>query len=169
MLGDVKSWIIISDTHGLPFPPTSPIFDLKADIPIHCGDLTQHSKISEFRTTLSILPGFKKIPVKLILAENHDFPLDPTALQSKLYESYRLNPNLLDEQDLVEREHGKEREALYLLQSAAEDGILFLQERNHNSTLNNGAELKVYASTHISSAIAKGEVNHFCNLIMGSF
>ncbi|KAL7626499.1 hypothetical protein AAE478_003271 [Parahypoxylon ruwenzoriense] len=56
-------FLIISDTHG-------GVFDVKevqqADVVIHCGDLTEESKIDEFRTTINLL---RRLPAPLKLPD----------------------------------------------------------------------------------------------------
>lgn len=48
------SLLLISNTHGMSFNPTEwPL--QSADVVIHCGDLTDDSKIDEFRTTIQLL------------------------------------------------------------------------------------------------------------------
>lgn len=67
------TFLIISDSHGqqlLSKPPTEHI-----DVAIHCGDLTQESKLDEFRATLQYLKDLNA-DLKLVIAGNHDFTLD---------------------------------------------------------------------------------------------
>ena len=72
--------LIISDTHCAPLthddgsvemsksPFTAPL--PKADLLIHCGDLTQTGLMSEYLETLDMLQAIDA-PVKLVIAGNH--------------------------------------------------------------------------------------------------
>jgi len=65
-------FLVISDTHageGLTVP------NVPVDVAIHCGDLTDGSKLDEFRITLDLLRTINA-PLKLFIAGNHDFTID---------------------------------------------------------------------------------------------
>lgn len=139
---DIKTrFLIVSDTHGTEFNP-----DIKprqyADVAIHCGDLTQHSKITEYQATIQLLKELNA-PLKLVIAGNHDFTLDIPAFKKLINEA----PDPL-EPDLVRKEFGDYGEARQLLEQAKDSGIIFLEEGAHHFTLNNGASLTVYASPY---------------------
>lgn len=142
--GFIKTtFLIISDTHGLSFP--SPLLPPKhVDVVIHCGDLTQHSKLDEFQTTAQLLNDIDA-DLKLMIAGNHDFSLDSKALQAKLAEARRLSEI---DADLVTREYGEDGAALRLLRDGQSDNIIFLDEGNHSFRLKNSAFLKVYSSPY---------------------
>jgi hypothetical protein len=130
--------LILSDTHGddLMIP------DLPVDVAIHCGDLTEESKIGEFRDSLELLKRITA-PLKLVIAGNHDFTLDTTTFQNKIdYARYSFSI----EPDLLKREYGDMDEARQLFSAAEADGILFLDEGIHQFRLQNGAKMTVYAS-----------------------
>lgn len=76
--------LIISDTHGLTFPPHIQLPPV--DVAIHCGDLTEHSKLAEFETAIKLL---EDIPakLKLVIAGNHDFSLDDGVMEQKIAEA----------------------------------------------------------------------------------
>ena len=59
----------MSDTHGFEFDVNGAQL---ADFVIHCGDLTEQSKIKEVRSSLQFLRKLNA-PVKLLIAGNHDF------------------------------------------------------------------------------------------------
>lgn len=120
------------------------------DVLIHCGDLTQHSKMDEFRQTLDMLKAFKA-PLTLVIAGNHDFSLDPVVFKAKVEEANRVNGAPL-EADLLEREYGGYGLARKLFTDAKKDGILLLDEGTHELTLANGTRLKVYASPYTPSS-----------------
>lgn len=67
-------FLILSDTHGMDFSPSSQPVQ-HADVAIHCGDLTNGSSLSEFRTSINLLKNLNA-PIKLVIAGNHDFTLD---------------------------------------------------------------------------------------------
>jgi predicted MPP superfamily phosphohydrolase len=71
--------LVISDTHGMDLN----LADIRADVAIHCGDLTNRSKLNEFRTTINILKGIDA-PLKLAIAGNHDFTLDDVTFERKI-------------------------------------------------------------------------------------
>lgn len=135
--------LILSDTHGEELPadllPETPV-----DVSIHCGDLTDESKLSEFEATLRLLQKINA-PLKLVIAGNHDFTLDTPAFKQILAEA---QPEL--DRALVIKEFGDFDEARHLLK-AESSGITFLDEGTHHFTLQNGAALKVFASPYTPS------------------
>ncbi|KAK4458202.1 Metallo-dependent phosphatase-like protein [Cladorrhinum samala] len=154
-------FLIISDTHaatGLTVP------NLPVDVAIHCGDLTDESKISEFRTTLSLLRSINA-PLKLVIAGNHDFALDTPMFVKKTTQAQTV---LSIEPELIKETYGDLGEARKLFEDAKADGIIFLDEGVHHFNLDNGASLTVYASPYTSSLEAdwgfqyrKGEHHDF--------
>ncbi|PSR97196.1 Metallo-dependent phosphatase-like protein, partial [Coniella lustricola] len=139
--------LIISDTHGL---RDAKLPQLSADVAIHCGDLTEESKLEEFRTTLQLLQAIDA-PLKLVIAGNHDFTLDESVYRQKAKELLALSgPNNHDEDsELIKKVYGDYGEARSLLTAPAairQHGIHFLDEGTHHFTLANGGQLCVYAS-----------------------
>jgi Icc-related predicted phosphoesterase len=132
--------LIISDTHGLPFPVG---VSVQVDVAIHCGDLTEHSKLDEFRAGISQMEAINA-PLKLIIAGNHDFALEASRLQA------------LDDA-LVEKEYGDYGAAREIMNEAKDKGIFFLDEGSHSFRLQNGALLEVYASPYTPSTISSDE------------
>lgn len=140
-------FLIISDTHGIKFqanrlPPS-------VDVAIHCGDLTQHSKLDEFRDTIQTLKDIDAT-LKLVIAGNHDFSLDIPVFRQKIAEANKLAEEPLGD-DLVKREFGDFGAARRLLKEAKDDGIILVDEGAHQFTLRNGAVLKIYASPYTPS------------------
>ncbi|KAJ4267588.1 hypothetical protein NW762_003697 [Fusarium torreyae] len=137
-------FLVISDTHGQQFPddkkPLEPI-----DVVIHCGDLTQESKLHEFEASIRLLEELKA-PLKLVIAGNHDFTLDTPMFRKKIAE---VKPPL--DPELVEREYGAFGQSEHLLHDAASAGIVFLSQGIHHFDLANGAHLTVYASPYTPS------------------
>ncbi|KAI1387949.1 ser/Thr protein phosphatase family protein [Hypoxylon trugodes] len=133
-------FFIISDTHAGDF-------NIKpghgADVVIHCGDLTEESKIHEYHHTLQLLKDLDA-PLKLVIAGNHDFTLDTPAFRRKVDEATEpLDP------ELVRKEYGDYGEARQLFDSAS--GITFLDEGTHQFNLHNGATMTIYASPYTPS------------------
>ncbi|KAK0937501.1 hypothetical protein LTR29_010939 [Friedmanniomyces endolithicus] len=134
-------FLVLSDTHGeLVQLPTEAV-----DVAIHCGDLTEESKLHEFRTSIALLTQINA-PLKLVIAGNHDFALDLPMFKKKLAD---IPPPVDDA--VVKREYGDFGEARSLLAKARDAGIVFLDEGTHSFTLANGAKLTVYASPNTPS------------------
>lgn len=140
MASHIKTrFLIVSDTHGEEFSPeTQPTG--RVDVAIHCGDLSEESKLDEFRATIRLLRSLDA-GLKLVIAGNHDFTLDVPTFKNKVNES-----GLDSDMDLVKRVYGDFGEARHLFEEAKEDGIVFIDEGNHHFSLANGASLTVYAS-----------------------
>lgn len=142
--GVIKTtFLILSDTHGMALDEHLP--SPRADVAIHCGDLTEESKLAEMRTTLELLKGIYA-PLKLVVAGNHDFTLDIPSFKQKVEDA---RPPL--EPALVAKEYGDYGEAEQLFLEAQEHGIRLLREGTHRFVLSNGAELTVYASPYTPS------------------
>ncbi|KAK0701489.1 metallophosphoesterase domain-containing protein [Apiosordaria backusii] len=138
--GIKTSFLILSDTHaekGLPIP------SVPVDVAIHCGDLTEESKLHEFHTTLELLRRINA-PLKLVIPGNHDFTLDKSAFQKKIDEFHRLYPDSSSDASLIKAEYGDFGEARRLFDKS--EDIVFLEEGTHTFHLQNGAKLTVYAS-----------------------
>ncbi|KAK3389843.1 Metallo-dependent phosphatase-like protein [Podospora didyma] len=115
--------LMLSDTHaleGLSVP------DVSVDVAIHCGDLTDESKMHEFHTTLALLRRINA-PLKLVIAGNHEFTLDTPIFQKKAAQSQAVSRQLFTA-------------------ASDDDGIVFLDEGIYHLSLQNGARLTVYAS-----------------------
>ena len=145
--------LIISDTHGSDFGSADRPLQRAPDA-IHSGDLTDGSKLEEFRTTIQVLKGLKA-PLKLAIAGNHDFTMDIPAFERKVAE---VTPPL--DLELVARDYGIPGEAKQLFEDAKEAGIIFLDEGTHHFALENGALLTVYASPYTPALGAWGFQYH---------
>ncbi|KAH6686694.1 Metallo-dependent phosphatase-like protein [Plectosphaerella plurivora] len=139
--------LIISDTHGkdFKFPQAT---KLSADIAIHCGDLTDESKIVEYNTAIRLLLQIDA-PLKLVVAGNHDFTLDTPAYERIAAESQVASD--ITKEDL-DRVYGAPGHARALLSNAP--GITVLDEGTHHFDLVNGARLTVFASPFTPSKSA---------------
>lgn len=140
-------FLVLSDTHGLDHFPNS-ISAQRADVAIHCGDLTTESKIDEYQASLRLLRAIDA-PLKLVIAGNHDFTLDTPAFQKKLAEA---RPPL--DPQLVAKTYGDYGDARKLFSEQNDRhgaDITFLDEGAHYFKLQNGALLSVYASPYTPS------------------
>jgi len=136
-------FLIVSDTHGKEFINEGGLPD--CDVAIHCGDLTDGSKLEEFRTTLEQMKLIKA-PLKLVIAGNHDFTMDTPAFERKVADAAQpLVP------ELVAQEYGVPGRARELFEEAKDAGIVFLDEGTYHFNLANGAQLNVYASPYTPS------------------
>jgi hypothetical protein len=131
--------LVLSDTHGeaLQRPVTT-----SADVAIHCGDITEESKLDEFRAAISMLKAINA-PVKLVIAGNHDFTLD-----DKAFTNTRQEISSTIDGPALKRAYGNlgEARALFDTEEVRAAGIMFLDEGIHRITLANGALMTVYAS-----------------------
>ena len=140
-------FLVISDTHGRNSIPSS---NEPADVAIHCGDLTMGSTLQEFKAAINLLKQINA-PLKLVIAGNHDFTLDPSSFLNKIREAQRLQD--IDPL-LIEKEYGYGRQARELFDHVdmkEKSGIKLLDEGTHYFTLHNGASLTVYASPYTPS------------------
>ncbi|KAJ5709477.1 hypothetical protein N7493_010811 [Penicillium malachiteum] len=135
-------FLIISDTHDLD-GLAKKISDQSFDVSIHCGDLTTESKLDEYRSTIRLLYSINA-PLKLTIAENHDFTMNIPIFKKKLAE---VRPAL--DPALVEKFYGYAGEARKLFDK--ERGVTFLDEGTHEFRLENGALVNVYASPYTPS------------------
>jgi predicted phosphodiesterase len=137
--------LILSDTHGHRLSRKPQVTGI--DVVIHCGDLTEHSKLSEFRETIALLNEIEA-PLKLIIPGNHDFSLDDVAFTRKMAEARRLAADESEMEWLLQREYGSIGDARTLL---GDTDVVLLDEGRHSFTLHHGAWLQVYASPYTPS------------------
>lgn len=118
--GAVRTWmLILSDTHGMKFSKDWPQLQGEFYLAIHCGDLTEESRLSEFSDTLDLLRDINA-PPKLVIAGNHDLTLDPPAFKTV------PEPGLDLDDPAVLKEYGAIGEARQLL--ASDPDIRLLDE-----------------------------------------
>ncbi|TIC92737.1 Metallophosphoesterase domain-containing protein 1 [Colletotrichum higginsianum] len=145
-------FLVISDTHGARCLPGNNRLIDPVDVAIHCGDLTEESKLAEFRATLELMKTIQA-SLKLVIAGNHDWTLDTPMFKKKIAE---IAPPV--DMELVRREYGDFGEAQRILQASAknedddESGIVFMDEGTRTFTLSNGASLTLFASPCTPSA-----------------
>ncbi|GKT42110.1 metallophosphoesterase domain-containing protein 1 [Colletotrichum spaethianum] len=134
---------IISDTHGLRLG-----YKHEADVAIHCGDLTNESKLKEYRNLIKDLSCIKA-PLKLVVPGNHDFTLDTPQFQRKIDEARRAKPDL---DKNYTAKYGNPGDSRRLFAEVRDTGIVLLEEGTHTFDLANGTRLKVYASPRTPAA-----------------
>jgi hypothetical protein len=158
-------FLILSDTHNasplqnasdpsVPFRPPLP----KADVLLHCGDLTMVGRMSEYEQTFNMLKNIDA-PLKLVIAGNHDISLDEEYYQRKGQYMQRLK-----EPDGNLPRRARE---LWTGERARAAGIVYLDEGTYSFVLGNGAKLRVRPTlthnvgskqTSIFNACGKGMV-----------
>jgi Calcineurin-like phosphoesterase len=141
-------FLIISDTHNFEFDECYESCYLRqpvprADVVLHCGDLTQVGGLSMYKKALKML-GSIDAELKLVIAGNHDLSLDGDYWQTHLYKGDE-GDDPEDDDDPMEHSH-----ALNIMRGplAAEAGVTYLEEGVHNFALRNGARFSVYASPY---------------------
>lgn len=137
-------FLIISDTHsavpgqvtgktnvvaGAPLP--------KADVLLHCGDLTMIGHLSEYDKTLDMLESIDA-DLKLVIAGNHDISLD------KVY--YRRKGRFMHGSSGYSEDVPTKAREMWLGERAKSAGVTYLEEGTHSFTLKNGAKLRVGGS-----------------------
>ena len=132
-------FLLLSDTHGMEFRSEDRPFQ-HADVAIHCGDLTEESKLEEYEASIRLLKDIHA-PLNLVIAGNHDFTMDIPAFKKKVADA---RPSL--DPDLVRKVYGDYGDVRKMFEDAGAAGVIFLGEGNHRFILENGAILNVYAS-----------------------
>ncbi|KAK4631833.1 putative rhamnogalacturonate lyase C [Fulvia fulva] len=153
-------FLVLSDTHGADAErlkiPTLP----EVDVAIHCGDLTHDSGLEEYHTAIRLLHSIRA-SLKLVIAGNHDWTLDPVAYQRGYQKACQKRCNQAISPDnaaaTFTQDHGEpgDAKALFDTQEAKAAGIVFLDEGTHTFSLQNGAALSVYASPFTTSTDPK--------------
>lgn len=134
-------FLVISDTHSAspgqnvhkentPFRPPLP----KADVLLHCGDLTMVGLVHEYEKTLEML-GTIDADLKLVIAGNHDISLDE--------EYYERRGSYMHRSNEFDQELPKRAKEMWTGERAQRAGVTYLEEGTHIFTLNNGAKLRV--------------------------
>jgi hypothetical protein len=137
-------FLIISDTHSsdpkqndqndAPFRPPLP----KADVLLHCGDLTMVGLLDEYERTLDMLERIDA-DLKLVIAGNHDISLD---------ETYYKRKGAYMQGKRYDAEMPRHAQEMWTGPRAQKAGVIYLDEGTHSFTLKNGARLGVYASPY---------------------
>jgi len=125
----------MSDTHDQDLFPASDTTHAfreplpKADVLLHCGDLTMVGGLDEYRRTLRMLSKVDA-ELKLVIAGNHDLSLD-----KDYWENSR---NRHDDPD----DHDKAVE-IWKGDAAKKAGVTYLEEGTHTFTLKSGVSFTV--------------------------
>ncbi|KAF1951054.1 ser/Thr protein phosphatase family protein-like protein [Byssothecium circinans] len=140
--------LIISDTHS-----ASPLQNSqnehtafrtplpKADVLLHCGDLTNVGLMHEYEKTLEMLKSIDA-PLKLVIAGNHDISLDEAF--------YARKGHYMPDSATIQEDPDMPRRAreLWTGTKAMEAGVTYLDEGTYTFKLINGAKLRVFASPY---------------------
>jgi predicted phosphodiesterase len=124
--------VAVSDTHSLQ-AELEPLDPCKADIFIHCGDITNRGTLKELDKALDWIASlpFKH---KIVVAGNHDVGLDKDKLLKPKY-SRPPYPSM------TQRE--------YLIAQMESKGIIYLHPENPRTEIEvNGAKLRIYGLPH---------------------
>lgn len=109
----------------------------KADVAIHCGDLTRIGGLADFKTTFTMMREINA-PLKLMIPGNHDLCLDPDYwIQWLRWETEGPQKNIKKQRTAQVRQ---------LAEASQADGVFLLDEGSYDFVLDNGARLKVFAS-----------------------
>lgn len=136
-------FLVISDTHGFDFGDTAPgsqplqLPTPRADVLLHCGDLTQVGGVSSFKKALKML-GSIDAELKLVIPGNHNLELDKVFWEAQC--DYDGTPEDLGD-------HGLAIEAM-TGPLATEMGVSFLSEGTHAFILKSGAKFTIYVSPY---------------------
>lgn len=82
---------------------------------IHCGDLTNDSKLRDYKATIRLLEQINA-PIKVAIAGNHDFTLDNRVYEQKIEESCKASQEDISAD--IKAEYGEYGEAKQLLLDA---------------------------------------------------
>ncbi|KAF2130813.1 Metallo-dependent phosphatase [Dothidotthia symphoricarpi CBS 119687] len=139
-------FLVISDTHSstlaqnasdndTSFRPPLP----RADVLLHCGDLTMIGHLHEYEKTLDMLQSIDA-DLKLVIAGNHDISLDEEYYTRKGKYMHRKNGH--------DEEMPQKAREMWKGERAKRAGVTYLEEGTHTFDLKNGSKLRVYASPY---------------------
>ncbi|KAF2026145.1 hypothetical protein EK21DRAFT_92686 [Setomelanomma holmii] len=129
--------LILSDIHGVwPYSPANPA--PKADITIHCDDLTHIGGLASFKRAIEDIKTVDA-PLKLVIAGNHDLEVDEQWVRNHMEDN---------EEEAHEEDVNESKKCIDFLKAQKERGIHYLEEGVHNFELKGGKTLKVYASPY---------------------
>ncbi|OCK79642.1 ser/Thr protein phosphatase family protein [Lepidopterella palustris CBS 459.81] len=124
-----------ASSHPVPFREPLP----KADVLLHCGDLTMIGLMDEYQKTLDMLMDCDA-DLKLVIAGNHDISLDE--------KYYRRRGKLMHAQWGHDENLPALAKEMWTGERARIAGVIYLEEGTHTFTLKSGAKLRVYASPY---------------------
>ncbi|KAF2624197.1 ser/Thr protein phosphatase family protein [Macroventuria anomochaeta] len=137
-------FLILSDTHSSEpsqntnndAPYRSPL--PKADVLLHCGDLTMLGHFDEYERTLNMLESIDA-ELKLVIAGNHDISLDETYYK-------RMGRHMQGKRFDADMPRGARE--MWMGERARKAGVTYLEEGRYTFKLGNGARLGVWASPY---------------------
>ncbi|KAF2808688.1 Metallo-dependent phosphatase [Mytilinidion resinicola] len=124
-----------SATHHIPFRQPLP----KADVLLHCGDLTTIGTLDEYQRTLDMLRDCDA-ELKLVIAGNHDISLDE--------EYYGRRGKWMHRRGEYDENMPALAKAMWTGDRAQRAGVTYLEEGMREFTLASGARLRVYSSPY---------------------
>jgi hypothetical protein len=144
-------FLILSDTHSaepsqnlgngnVSFRPPVP----RADVLLHCGDLTMIGHLEEYEKTLGMLESIEA-DLKLVIAGNHDITLDDKYYARKGQHMHRA--------DGYDKELPAKAKEMWMGERAKRAGVTYLEEGTYAFKLKNGANLRVCTSFHIPRSL----------------
>ncbi|CAD6588150.1 MAG: hypothetical protein ASARMPRED_003410 [Alectoria sarmentosa] len=136
-------FLVISDTHNFEFrefgrgesPLQLPI--PKADVLLHCGDLTEVGGVSSFKKALKML-GSISAELKIVIPGNHDLELDKPYWEAQRDDDG--NPEDPENHDLAFK--------AMTGPLAGDAAVTFLNEGTHSFTLKSRAKFTIYVSPY---------------------
>lgn len=139
-------FLVISDTHNFTFDEnatsdsTLKLPTTKADVLLHCGDMTQVGGVSSFKKALRMM-GSIEAELKLVIPGNHDLELDKVFWHAQRDEDGE--PENPEDHELAIRAMTGSH--------AAEAGVTYLYEGTHSFSLRSGATFRIYVSPYTPS------------------
>ena len=136
-------FLIMSDTHNFEFSDNAGDYQPlqlptpKADVLLHCGDLTDVGGVTFFKKALNML-GSIDAELKLVIAGNHDLQLDEAYWKAQR-DREGTPADLEDHYQAIKVMTGP---------LAAEAAVTFLDEGTHSFTLKSGAKFTIYVSPY---------------------
>lgn len=137
-------FLVLSDTHSSDpaannLPNAAYCSPLpKADVLLHCGDLTMLGYLNEYEKTMSVLESIDS-ELKLVIAGNHDISLD---------EAYYKRMGRKMHRQRWDEDMPKKAREMWMGERAQRAGVTYLEEGTYSFTLKNGGLLRVYASPY---------------------
>lgn len=130
--------LIVSDTHSTDYNPEEAKRPFrkplpKADVLLHCGDLTMIGHLEEYKKAIEMMRNIDA-ELKLVIAGNHDISLDSDYFER---EGMRMHRQKWD--------RGCSKKALEMWKGdhAKSAGITYLEEGTYEFKLSNGAKFSV--------------------------
>jgi hypothetical protein len=132
-------FLVISDTHNAtPYQNKNDVAFReplpRADVLLHCGDLTMIGHLWEYEKALELLAKID-CELKLVIAGNHDITLDEEYYTRRGQYMHRLKE--------PDAQLPKQARDMWTGEKARSAGVTYLDEGVHSFTLKSGAKLRV--------------------------